>query len=133
MRLKSAYVVVCDNIIKDSDGNVSEIHCTYIIDKEDAEVKPKSAIQWVNKQDAVSVSARLYDSLINEDGTKNGDALTVIPNAMAEKSLEDANSEDRFQFMRIGYFCIDSKYSDSQKLAFNRTLPLKNSFKTVST
>ncbi|GHU52238.1 glutamine--tRNA ligase [Clostridia bacterium] len=133
VRLKSAYVVVCDNIIKDSDGNVSEIHCTYIIDKEDAEVKPKSAIQWVNKQDAVSVSARLYDSLINEDGTKNGDALTVIPNAMAEKSLEDANSEDRFQFMRIGYFCIDSKYSDSQKLAFNRTLPLKNSFKTVST
>ncbi len=139
VRLKGAYFVLCTDVIKDENGNIKEIHCTY-----DPETKSglnftarkvKGTIHWVSVPHAVKVKAMLYDNLTIEDPESdkgyslNPDSLKIAENCMAEPSIKTANAMDRFQFIRNGYFIADSKHSQKDSLVFNRIVSLKSSFK----
>jgi len=134
VRLKGAYCVTCTDVVKDGDGNISEVHCTY--DPETLSGKPmdrkvKGTLHWVSAEHAVPAEMRLYEYLFveGEDGDLvfNEDSL-VITQGYAEPALAEATPEDTFQFLRQGYFCMD-KDSAPDKLVFNRTVPLKSSYK----
>ena len=141
VRLMHAYFVKCESFVKDENGKVVEIHCTY-----DPETKAgsgftgrkvKGTIHWVPAPYAVDAEVRLYENLIdeekgvyNEDGTMNinPNSLTVMQ-AKVEPALEGAESYDSFQFVRNGFFCVDAKDSRPDALVFNRIVSLKSSFK----
>ena len=141
VRLKSAYIVKCESFVKDADGNVTEIHCTYIPESrsnnDSSGVSVKGTIHWVSAAHALTVAVRLYDRLftvenpLGEEGdfkeTINPNSLQVITNAMVEPSLKEATLETRYQFIRKGYFCLD-KDAASDKLIFNRTVTLKDAW-----
>ena len=141
VRLKSAYIVKCESFVKDTTGNVTEIHCTYVPESrsnnDTSGISVKGTIHWVSVANAVSAEVRLYDRLftvenpLGEEGdfkdTINPNSLQVINNAMVEPSLKQATAESRFQFVRKGYFCLD-KDSSSEKLVFNRTVTLKDAW-----
>ncbi len=139
VRLKGAYFVTCTDVIKDEKGNIIEIHATYDpLTKSGSgftERKVKGTIHWVSAKHAVPVEARLYDTFIIDDETeesgfkKNPNSLQVMDKAYAEPALKDADLADRFQFMRLGYFCLDSKNVNKEKPVFNRIVSLKSSFK----
>lgn len=138
VRLKSAYIIKCDEVIKDAQGNITELHCTYIPESKSgsdtSEIKVKGTLHWVNAADAVEIEVREYDRLFKvEDPTEeegdfkeyiNPDSLKVVK-GFAEPALKDAKLEDRFQFIRKGYYCFD-KESNGDKLVFNRTVTLKD-------
>ncbi len=139
VRLKGAYFVTCTDFVKDENGNVTEIHCTY-----DPETrsglnftgrKVKGTIHWVSVPHAVKTTAMLYDNLTIEDENAekgysfNPNSLIVADNCMCEPSIKGAKPMDRFQFMRNGYFCVDSKHSTDENIVFNRIVSLKSSFK----
>ena len=142
VRLMSAYFVKCEDYVLDENGNVTEIHCTY-----DPETKSglnftgrkvKGTIHWVAADTAVKSTVCLYENLIdeekgvyNEDGSinLNPNSLQVLDNCYLEPALADAKPEDRFQFLRQGYFCVDSKNYEEGKLVFNRIVGQKSSFK----
>ena len=138
VRLKSAYIIKCDTVLKDSNGNVNELHCSYFPESKSGSdssgLSAKGVIHWVSAPHAVLLEIRLYDRLFNtedmgaiDDDFKNHlnpDSLKV-QNAWAEPGLKNAKSEDRFQFMRTGYFCMD-KDSSRDKLVFNRTTTLRD-------
>ncbi len=140
VRLKYAYIIKCEEVIKDESGKIIELKCTYDPDTKSGGTstkKVKGTIHWVNAFDAVDAEVRLYDRLftIENPGTVdnwldyiNPDSLKIIENAKVEPSLKNAKPLDKFQFERIGYFCVDSKYSTSEKLVFNRTVTLKDSW-----
>ena len=142
VRLKNAFIIRCDEAVKDSSGKVTELRCTYFPESRSGQdksgLKVKGVIQWINSTDAVDCEVRMYDRLFhveNPDGQEgeftsylNPDSLKVIATAKAERSLEGAKPGDKFQFMRLGYFCAD-KESTSQKLIFNRTVTLKDHWK----
>ncbi|MEX1376091.1 MAG: glutamine--tRNA ligase/YqeY domain fusion protein [Eubacteriales bacterium] len=136
VRLINAYIIKFEKAIKDENGNVIEVHCTHDATSksggETAGRKIKGTIHWVDASNYVPVEIRNYESLIDESIESsdyieqlNESSLTVIDNAVAEKSLENANIGDKFQFMRQGYYCLDSK---GEKMVFNRTVSLKDSF-----
>lgn len=143
VRLMHAYFVKCVGFEKDSDGNVTVVHCTY-----DPETKAgsgftgrkvKGTIHWVPASYAQRVEVRLYENLIDEEkgvyNKENGslnlnpNSLTVIKNACVEPSFEEYGAYDSFQFVRNGYFCIDAHDSRPDHLVFNRIVSLKSSFK----
>ena len=142
VRLKHAFIIKCDQAIKNADGSIKELHCTYIPESRSGHdksgIKVKGVIHYVNAADAIDVEARMYEKLFNveapdagdEDFIKhlNPDSLKVITNAKAEPSLADSKPGDKFQFLRMGYFCVD-KDSTSSKLIFNRTVTLKDTWK----
>ena len=141
VRLKSAYIVKCENFVKDADGKVTEIHGTYIPESKSGSdtsgISVKGTIHWVCAAHAVTAEVRLYDRLftsenpLGEDGdfktTINPNSLQIITHAVVEPSLKDATAESRFQFIRKGYFCLD-KDATADKLVFNRTVTLKDAW-----
>jgi glutaminyl-tRNA synthetase len=141
VRLKSAYIVKCESFVKDTDGNVTEIHCTYIPESrsnnDTSGISVKGTIHWVSAAHAVPAEVHLYDRLftvenpLGEEGdfkdTINPNSLQIITNAVVEPSLKEATLESRYQFIRKGYFCLD-KDATSDKLVFNRTVTLKDAW-----
>ncbi|MEP2671277.1 MAG: glutamine--tRNA ligase/YqeY domain fusion protein [Cyclobacteriaceae bacterium] len=138
VRLKSAYIIQCDEVIKDENGVVVELRCTYFPESksgsDNSGIKVKGVIHWVSAKHAVPAEVRLYDRLFNtedlgaieDDFTNhlNPESLKV-QQAYAEPDLVNAQLEDRFQFMRIGYFCLDLD-ATKDKLVFNRTTTLRD-------
>ncbi len=139
VRLKGAYFVTCTDVIKDENGNITEIHATYDpLTKSGSgfsERKVKGTIHWVSAKHAIKLQARLYDHLIIDDESEeagfkeNPNSLQIMDNCYAEPSLQNATLSDRFQFMRLGYFCLDSKYTNKDSLVFNRIVSLRSSYK----
>jgi glutaminyl-tRNA synthetase len=143
VRLKSAYVVKCVSCDHDADGNVTAVHCTYDPDSRGGNTldgrKIKSTIHWVDANNCVDGEIRLYDRLFTTEQPDladcnyldfiNPDSLEIIKGAKLEKFLENTQPEDRFQFLRTGYFCADSKDSSPEHLVFNRAVSLKDSYK----
>ena len=141
VRLKSAYIVKCESFIKDADGKVIEIHCNYVPESKSGNdtsgISVKGTIHWVSAAHALHAEVRLYDRLftvenpLGESGdfkdTINPNSLQVITNAVVEPSLKQATAENRYQFIRKGYFCLD-KDSTAEKLVFNRTVTLKDAW-----
>ena len=124
VRLKSAYIVKCESFDKDADGNVTTVYCTYI--------------HWVSVPHAIQAEVRLYDRLFSHENPGaednfteliNPNSLQIIPGAYLEPALKDANPDERYQFIRKGYFCLDNKLSTTGKPIFNRTVTLKDSWK----
>jgi glutaminyl-tRNA synthetase len=140
VRLKSAFIVRCDEFIKDENGTVQEIHCTYFPESKSGEdnsgLQVKGTIHWVSVAEAVQAEVRLYDRLFkvenpsSEEGDFkdyiNPDSLITI-NAFVEPSIKEATIDNRYQFLRKGYFCLD-KDSTENKLVFNRTVTLKDAW-----
>jgi glutaminyl-tRNA synthetase len=142
VRLKNAYKITCNDFKLDEQGNIKEIYCIYHRDSKSGTddtsgVSVKTTIHWVNTSDAVPVELRLYDRLFNDespDGDKDKDFMEFlnpdslqVHNGYAEKNIEGAKMSDKFQFLRIGYFSLD-KDSSENKLVFNRTVTLKDSW-----
>ena len=139
VRLKSAYIVKCESFTKGADGNVTEIHCTYIPESRSGNdtsgINVKGTIHWVSVPHAKTAEVRLYDRLFrvedpsNEEGDfkeyLNPDSLQIIPTAYIEPDLANAEPGVGYQFMRKGYFTLD-KHSSVDKLVFNRTVTLKD-------
>jgi glutaminyl-tRNA synthetase len=139
VRLKSAYIIKCDEVIKDAIGNITELHCSYIPESKSGSdssgINVKGTLQWVNAATAIKAEIRLYDRLFkvedvaNADGDFkdyiNPDSLQVISNAYAEPALKTDDSSVAFQFIRKGYFVIDRDSTNNQ-LVFNRTVSLKD-------
>ena len=142
VRLKGAYFVTCVDYKKDADGKVTEIHCTYDPATKSGSGfegrKVKGTIHWVDASTAVDAEVRLYENIVkddepvrNEDGSWNinPNSLTVCKRCKLEKNFAGAKPGDSFQFMRHGYFCVDSKDSREDALVFNRIVSLKSSYK----
>ncbi len=143
VRLKNAYIIKGESVVKDSEGNITEIHCTYDPESKSGSGseaslrKVKGTLHWVSAEHALPVEVRLYDRLFTEaspDTHKekdfmefiNPDSLQVIT-GYAEPSVKDSNPEDKFQFQRLGYFVVD-RDSTEEKIVFNRTVPLRDSW-----
>ena len=138
VRLKGAYFVTCTDVVKDENGNITEIHCTYDpATKSGLDFtarKVKGTIHWVNCATAVKAQVNLYENLVVADETSdngyslNPDSLKTVT-AYIEPSINTVKPMDRFQFMRNGYFIADSKHCTEDNLVFNRIVSLKSSFK----
>ena len=141
VRLMNAYFVTCTSFIKDDNGNVTEIHCTYDPQTKGGDSpdgrKVKGTIHWVEASQAFDAEVRLYENIIdeekgvyNEDGSLNlnPNSIKVITNAKLEPELKDAKPYDKFQFVRNGFFSVDSKDSKPGAPVFNRIVSLKSSF-----
>lgn len=141
VRLKNAYFIKCNEVIKDSEGNVLELRCTY-----DPETKSgtgftgrkvKGTIHWVEASNAIPAEIRLYEPLIRDEEQEEGKTFldNINPNSLevfngfVELNMSEANPQDKFQFFRHGYFNVDTKYTSKEKLVFNRIVSLKSSFK----
>ena len=143
VRLKGAYIVKCESVEKDADGNITTIHCTYDADTRSgtgsaSNRKVKGTLHWVSAPDAIEAEVRLYDRLFKDPdpaGHKdidfkeflNENSLKVLTGCKLEPSLKEAKEGDRFQFQRLGYFCVD-KDSKPGALVFNRTVGLKDTW-----
>ena len=142
VRLMNAYFVKCESFVKDENGNVTEIHCTYDPETRSGSGftgrKVKGTIHWVSAAHAVEAEVRLYENIVdeekgklNEDGSLNlnPNSLTVLEKCYIEPSVQEAQAYDSFQFVRNGYFCVDAKDSSKEHPVFNRIVSLKSSFK----
>ena len=142
VRLMHAYFVKCESFIKDENGRVTEIHCTYDPASKGGNSpdgrKVKGTIHWVSAKFAKRAQVRLYENIVdeelgvyNEDGSLNlnPNSLTVLDDCYVEPSLENAKAYESFQFVRQGYFCADAKDSRPDALVFNRIVSLKSSYK----
>ena len=139
VRLKSAYIIKCEEVVKDSANGISELRCTYIPESKSGSdvsgISVKGVIHWVSIPHALNVEVRLYDRLFKVEDLNqlpddfktylNPDSLKILSNVFAEPALAKAKAEDRYQFMRIGYFCLDQD-STSSKLVFNRAVTLRD-------
>ena len=140
VRLRSSYVIKCNEIIKDNNGNIVELRCSYDPDtlgKKPEGRKVKGVIHWVSEQHSLPAEIRLYDRLFrlanpeSEDNylaALNPASLETLTTGKVEASLANAQSGDRFQFERTGYFCVDSVDSSADKLVFNRTVTLRDTW-----
>ena len=143
VRLKGAYVVKCTGCVKDADGNVTEVLCEYDPasrggDPADGR-KVKSTIHWVEANEAVDAEVRLYSNLFTDPDPDaadkdfleclNPDSLEILTGCKIERSLAAAKAPESYQFMRLGYFCPDSKDSAPEHPVFNRSVSLKDSYK----
>jgi glutaminyl-tRNA synthetase len=142
VRLKSAYIIRCDEVIKDAAGNITELRCTYFPESHSGNdtsgINVKGTLHWVSVKHAITAEARLYDRLFkvedpsSEEGDfktyLNPDSLQVIPAVFAEPALKNAKFDERYQFLRKGYFTLDKDSSES-RLVFNRTVTLKDGWK----
>jgi glutaminyl-tRNA synthetase len=140
VRLKNAYIIKCESAVKDSTGNITEIHCSYLPESRSGNdtsgINVKGTLHWVDARNDVNVEVRLYDRLFKTEkpgqegdfiNDLNPDSLKIIKNAKAEKSLAHAKPGEHYQFLRLGYFCLD-KDSGNGKLVFNRTVTLKDTW-----
>lgn len=143
VRLRNAYFIKCESVVKDANGEVSEVHCTYDPATRGGDApdgrKVKATLHWVSAAHAVPAEVRMYDRLFNNpDPEASGDfiqdlnpnSLSVLPNCWLEPSLADAQPGDKFQFERLGYFCVDLE-STPGKLVFNRTVGLKDEWAKI--
>ena len=141
VRLRGSYVIKCEEVIKDSEGNVTELRAT--CDEATLGARPegrkvKGVVHWVSVQDALDVEVRLYDRLFDHESpdAAEGDyrdhinpvSLVVKNGCKAEPSLANAAPEDRFQFEREGYFCVDRKDSSPEATVFNLTVTLRDTW-----
>ncbi|CEQ09924.1 glutaminyl-tRNA ligase [[Clostridium] sordellii] len=143
VRLKGAYFVKCNDFITDEDGNVTEIHCTYDPETKSGSGftgrKVKATIHWVDANSAVPCEFRLFEPLILDDAPENEgkhfleqinpNSLEIVQGLVEKTAIENAKPQDKFQFVRHGFFNVDDKYTTEDKLVFNRIVPLKSSFK----
>ena len=145
VRLMNAYFVKCESFVKDENGKVIEVHCTYDPETKSGSGfegrKVKGTIHWVPVHHCVNATVKLYENLVdeekgvyNEDGTMNinPNSLTVVDNCYIEEIVKDAKPLDSFQFVRNGFFCVDGRDGqpiDKDRLVFNRIVSLKSSFK----
>ncbi|MGC8750146.1 glutamine--tRNA ligase/YqeY domain fusion protein [Hydrotalea sp.] len=141
VRLKSAYIIQCNEVIKDSEGNVVELKCTYLPESKSGNdtsgIHVKGTLHWVSIQHAIPIEVRLYDRLFNVENVDaaegdfknyyNPHSLEVISKVFAEPSLQEATLNERFQFIRKGYFCLDTDAKNGS-LIFNRTVGLKDTW-----
>ncbi len=140
VRLRGSYVIKCEETVKDDAGHIIELHCSYdpaTLGKNPEGRKVKGVIHWVSEQHSVPAELRLYDRLFSHanpdtldnflDGL-NPDSLQVLSDCRVEASLANANLDTRYQFERTGYFCLDSVDSTPEKLVFNRTVTLRDSW-----
>ncbi|NLL05489.1 MAG: glutamine--tRNA ligase/YqeY domain fusion protein [Clostridiaceae bacterium] len=148
VRLKSAYIVKCENVVKDEKtGEILEVHCSYDPGSRGGSApdgrKVKGTIHWVSADHAIDAEVRLYDNLFNDPnpGTDenidfldqiNPNSLEVLQNCKMEPDLKNAKVGDKFQFLRLGYFCVDSEDSKPGAPIFNRTVSLKDSWAKIS-
>ncbi|MCD8539836.1 MAG: hypothetical protein LRY55_08765 [Leadbetterella sp.] len=142
VRLKGAYIIQCDEVVKTDDGRISELRCSFIENSKSGEdvsgLKVKGVIHWVNAQEAVEAEVRLYDRLfkVENPAAEEGDfkafinenSLTVVK-ALVEPSLRHASVSDKYQFIRNGYFVLDAESKPPHTLIFNKTVGLKDSWK----
>ncbi|MBO9595286.1 MAG: glutamine--tRNA ligase/YqeY domain fusion protein [Niabella sp.] len=141
VRLKSAYIIQCDEVIKDADGQITQLNCSYFPNSKSGEdtsgIHVKGTLHWVNARDCFPVQVREYDRLftVEDPGNAEGNftdyinehSLKVVENALAEAALKEAGVNERFQFLRKGYFTLDPD-STPEQLIFNRTVTLKDSW-----
>jgi glutaminyl-tRNA synthetase len=140
VRLKNAYFIKCESIVKDSDGNITELHCTYDEASRGGNSpdgrKVKGTLHWVSAAHALNAEVRLYDHLFTEPDPGaaedlhsiiNPGSLEVLANCKLEPNLAGTKPGDHYQFLRMGYFCTDED-STPDKLVFNRTVGLKDSW-----
>jgi glutaminyl-tRNA synthetase len=142
VRLRSAYVLFAESVVKDAEGNITEVHCSYddgTLGEDPADgVKPKGVIHWVSASHGKQATVRLYDRLFNHEAPDRGgeefldhvnpDSLTVLENCWIEPGLADASAEANFQFERTGYFVADRHEHSSAKPVFNRTIALRDTW-----
>ena len=141
VRLMNAYFVTCTGCVKDENGKVIEVHCTYDPETRGGNApdgrKVKGTIHWVSAAKALKAEVRLYENIIdeekgvyNEDGSLNlnPNSLTVLTECYLEPAFAGAKAYDKFQFVRQGFFCVDAKDSTEDALVFNRIVSLKSSF-----
>lgn len=139
VRLKGAYFVTCTDFVKDENGVVTEVHCTYDPETRSGSGfegrKVKGTLHWVSAKDNVQATARLYDYMMLDNPEDPNGEMIMNPNSLEvkecfiEPSVKDAKKGDRFQFMRNGYYIVDTKDTTEEHLVFNRIVPLKSSFK----
>ena len=143
VRLMGAYFVTCTDVIKDEEGNVTEIHCTYDPETKSGSGftgrKVKGTIHWVDANNCVPAEFRLYEPLILDDTEENEgkhfleqinpNSMEVLQGFIEPTAIENAKPQDKFQMVRNGFFNIDTKYTTDEKLVFNRIVSLKSSFK----
>lgn len=141
VRLKSAYIIKCDEVVKDEAGNITEVRCTYIPESKSGAdtsgINVKGTLHWVSIAHAIHAEVRLYDRLFSVENVAdeegdfkdyiNKDSLHVVQNAYAEPALATARFSDRYQFLRKGYFCMDKDTSE-EKMVFNRATTLKDAW-----
>jgi len=141
VRLRGSYVIKCEEVLRDDKGSITELICS--CDEATLGAKPegrkvKGVIHWVSAEKALDVEVRLFDRLFSHENPDaadgdyrdfiNPDSLQVFSESKAEPSLADAQSEDRFQFEREGYFCVDNKDSSANSLVFNLTVSLRDTW-----
>ena len=147
VRLKNAYFIKCEEVIKDAEGNVVELHCTYDPETKSGSGftgrKVKGTLHWVEASQAIPAEFRLYEPLIldeeQEDAEESGEATTFLDHVnekslqiiqgFIEPNMKDVKPQDKFQFFRHGYFNVDPKHSTTEKTVFNLIVSLKSSFK----
>jgi glutaminyl-tRNA synthetase len=144
VRLKNSYIIKCNEVIKDADGNVTELRCTYDPETKSGDASSrnvKGTIHWVSAEHAIKAEVRLYDRLFtaedpeasNEKDFKeflNPASLEILENCLVEPSLAEAKAGDKYQFVRQGYFCVDP-LSAKDKLIFNRTVALRDTWARI--
>jgi len=149
VRLRYAYFITCEGVVKDEFGNITEIRCTYDPESRGGQSpdgrKVKGTLHWVSARHGIPVEVRQYDRLfmvedpdkVDEEGKDfrsnlNPDSLHVLENCVVEPFIKDAQPEDRFQFERKGYFCVDRYCDPNDKLIFNRTVTLKDTWAKIA-
>jgi glutaminyl-tRNA synthetase len=146
VRLRYAYFITCTDVVKDASGNIVELHCTYDPATRGGDApdgrSPKATLHWLSANDAIKAEVRLYDHLFtneNPDEVEEGktfkdyinpDSLKILNNCFVEPSVKNAKPQERFQFERLGYFCVDSN-SQAGRLVFNRTVTLKDTWAKI--
>jgi glutaminyl-tRNA synthetase len=144
VRLKNAYIIKCESFTKDDAGRITEIRCSYIPESRSGNdtsgINVKGTIHWVSAAHAITAEVRLYDRLFKVDDPSAEDdfkqflnpaSLQIVHEAIMEPALADARPGESYQFIRKGYFCLDSKLSAPGKLIFNRTVTLKDNWKSA--
>ncbi|TAK61273.1 MAG: glutamine--tRNA ligase/YqeY domain fusion protein [Bacteroidetes bacterium] len=142
VRLRYAYIIKCTNVVKDANGNITEVHCTYDPETKSGSAqshrKVKGTIHWVSAEHAVDAEVRLYDRLFTEENP-NGDnwkelinpnSLEALSGCKVERSLATVKPQERFQFERLGYFCVDDD-STPENLVFNRAVTLRDTWAKI--
>ncbi len=144
VRLKGAYIIQCEEVIKDKDGNILSLNCTYFKDSKSGQdhsgIKVKSTIHWVEESSAITVELRLYDRLFSvsdpnrqdEDFKNfiNPNSLEIVTDAKVEPGIKEMGQNESYQFIRNGYFALDPD-SSKEKLVFNRTVELKDAWQKM--
>lgn len=142
VRLKGAYIIKCEDVVKDAVGNIIEVHCSFDPETksggQNAGRKIKGTLHWVSVKHAFDAEVRLYDRLFkdenpgkNKDNFKeslNPESLEIKTNCKMEPALKEKKPEEKMQFQRIGYFCVDLKHSKPGQPVFNQTVPLRDSW-----